>query len=180
MDWGPRGIGTMLNQTRAVTRNITQTEWIERIFRELSPQQIKEAGQQPMPEGAVRALLDWLDIGPGDTIHDIGSGDGRIIVAAALRGAQAVGIEIDGEQVERSERAIHFAGVGKMVRVIHEDALKTDLGAVRLCVVYLPPNVTEDVIFRLPEGCRVVSYLHEIPGGTEHSVGGYTFFDLVK
>ena len=180
MDWGPRGIGTMLNQTRAVSKNITHTELVERIFRELSPQQIKTAGQQPMPEGAVRACLDLLSIGTGDTLHDIGCGDGRIIVAAALRGATAVGIEIDSEQVERSLRAIDFAGVGESVHVIHEDALKIDLGAVKLAVVYLPPDVTEDVISRLPSGCRVVSYLHEIPGGTEHSVGGYTFYELTK
>ena len=183
MCWGARGIGTLLRQSQPVTRNVSTTQLVPLAFRdlpELSPQQIKTAGQQPMPEGAVHALLDLLSIGPGDTLHDIGCGDGRIIVAAALRGATAVGIEIDGEQVERSERAIHFAGVGQMVNVIHQDALKIDLGAVKLAVVYLPPDVTEDVISRLPSGCRVVSYLHEIPGGTEHSVGGYTFYELTK
>ena len=183
MCWGSRGIGTMLRQAQPVTHNVSTTHLVPLAFRdlpELSPQQIKIAGQQPMPDGAVRACLDLLSIGPGDTLWDIGSGDGRVIVAAALRGATAVGIEIDGEQVERSERAIDFAGVGQMVHVIHEDALKTDLGAVKLAVVYLPPNVTEDVISRLPSGCRVVSYLHEIPGGTRHDSGGYTFFELTK
>ena len=179
MCWGPNGIGTLLNKPQLVSRDVSSTNLIPITFTGPTPEQIKLAGEQPTPEGAVRALLDLIGLKPGDVLYDIGCGDGRIVVAAALRGATAVGIEIDENQVERSRQAIHFAGVGNMVEIIHQDALNVDLSLVGLCTIYLPLDVTESVIERLPRGCRVFTYLHPIKGGIKRVSDGYVFYELV-
>src|SRR5687768_3101806 len=66
---------------------------------------------EPTPPEIVRVMLELAEVGPGDTLYDLGSGDGRIVIEAAKRGARAVGIEIDGELVERARRMAREAGV---------------------------------------------------------------------
>ncbi|HEU4529694.1 MAG TPA: hypothetical protein VFR59_00865, partial [Steroidobacteraceae bacterium] len=55
----------------------------------------KDVPYVPTPEGIVEAMLDLARVGPNDVVYDLGSGDGRIVIAAARRGARGVGIDID-------------------------------------------------------------------------------------
>ena len=57
----------------------------------------------PTPDAAVARMLEMADLQPGETLYDLGSGDGRIVIAAAQEyGVRAVGIEIDSELVAQS------------------------------------------------------------------------------
>jgi hypothetical protein len=102
-------------------------------------------GPTPMP--VVEAALDTLGIGPGSVLVDIGSGDGRVVVAAAGRGARAIGIDRQAGLVGRSRQLACEAGVSERAAFIHGDALEH-------------PEVVADAdavyVFMLPEGLRVL------------------------
>ena len=63
----------------------------------------------PMP--IVEAMLELAAVKPGERLIDLGSGDGRIVLAAARRGAEAIGVEIDAELVERARRRAELEGL---------------------------------------------------------------------
>src|SRR5215472_13263220 len=74
------------------------------------------------PDDVVAAMLDLAEVTEADTVYDLGSGDGRVLIAAARdRGARAVGIEIDPDLVARSREAIREAGLEGRVRVHRGD-----------------------------------------------------------
>ena len=68
------------------------------------------------------------DVKQADVVYDLGSGDGRIVIAAAKRyGSRAVGYELDTELVELSRDAAEMAGVGQLVTIRHTDIFTADL-----------------------------------------------------
>src|SRR5688572_26810155 len=70
---------------------------------------------QTTPNDVVAAMLDMAEVTDADTVYDLGSGDGRVLIAAARRGAKAVGYEIDPELVEQSRAAVREAGLSGRV-----------------------------------------------------------------
>ncbi len=56
----------------------------------------------PTRELVIEAMLNAAKVGPNDVVYDLGCGDGRIVVAAAKRGARAVGIDIDPERIKEA------------------------------------------------------------------------------
>ncbi|CAK0878613.1 unnamed protein product [Prorocentrum cordatum] len=80
----------------------------------------------PTPDCAVAQALDALAAGPGDVVFDLGCGDGRLLLAAARRGATGVGVEYDRRFVDRARGALASAGLAEAVRVIHADACSVD------------------------------------------------------
>ena len=84
----------------------------------------------PTPAPIVRELLKLARVGEGDVVYDLGSGDGRVILAAAERfDARAVGIEWDRRLCAETEAAIRAAGLEKRVQVIHGDIFEQDFTA---------------------------------------------------
>ena len=65
----------------------------------------------PSPQEVVDKMVELGGVKPSDVVYDLGSGDGRIVIAAAKRGAKAVGFEIDGDLVKQSRENIRAAGV---------------------------------------------------------------------
>lgn len=110
----------------------------------------------------VERMLDLAGVGPGDHLIDLGCGDGRIVVAAARRGATALGIDIDPERVADSTAAAHAAGVAHRVDFRCEDLFATRLEAASVITLYLQPlpNNLLAARFRteLAPGSRVVSH----------------------
>jgi SAM-dependent methyltransferase len=120
------------------------------------------------PHDVVKSMLDLAAVTEKDTVYDLGSGDGRIIIAAGRdRGAHAVGIEIDPELVARSGTAIREAGVADRVQVWRGDIFKQNLSGATVITIFLQPLVNVQLrpqLDRLRPGIRIVSHMFSMPG----------------
>jgi len=115
----------------------------------------------PTPEELVQSMLDLAKVAPGDFVMDLGSGDGRIVIAAAKRGAQAVGIEYNPDMVELSRRNAAKAGVSDRATFVNADLFATDLSRATVVTMYLLPQLNlklRPAILDLKPGTRVVSH----------------------
>src|SRR5204862_6892750 len=95
----------------------------------------------PTPAAVVEEILDLAAVTPGDVVYDLGSGDGRIVIAAARRGARAIGIEIDAQFVQDSRDRAFIAGLGERTTFVWQDVLKSDLRAATVVTLYLFPEL---------------------------------------
>jgi precorrin-6B methylase 2 len=121
------------------------------------------------PVSVVTAMLELAQVTDRDTVYDLGSGDGRIVIAAAARyGCRAVGIEFDAALVARSEEAARAAGVADRARFLRADFFHSDLGAATVVTMYLSPRVNRRLgpilLEQLAPGTRVVSHRYPIDG----------------
>jgi SAM-dependent methyltransferase len=128
----------------------------------------------PTPHAVVAAMLDLAEVTDRDTVYDLGSGDGRVLLAAARdRGAHAVGIEIDTELVEKSRAAIREVCVADRVTVRRGDIFKQDLSPATVITMYLKPLVNVRLRpqpDRLRPGTRIVSHMFSMPGARPSKV----------
>jgi SAM-dependent methyltransferase len=114
------------------------------------------------PDQVTRAMLTLAGVGREDTVLDLGSGDGRIVIVAARRhGARGMGVEIDPTLVARSNENARRAGVADRVRFVEQDLFKTDLTQATVITMYLLPDVNLQLrpsLLALKPGTRVVSH----------------------
>jgi protein-L-isoaspartate O-methyltransferase len=90
------------------------------------------------PADVVERMLSLAKVGPDDVVYDLGSGDGRIVIAAAQKfGARGVGVEIDPRLVNEAEANARTAGVQGRVKFILDDALKVDVSDATVVTLYL-------------------------------------------
>lgn len=119
------------------------------------------------PPGVAEAMLDLAQARTGERLLDLGCGDGAIVVAAALRGLDALGIDIDPQRVAEAEAAARAAGVAGRARFRCEDLFATPLADADVVTLYLLPHVNAWLRSRLESearpGTRVVS--HAFPMG---------------
>lgn len=116
----------------------------------------------PMPDNLVVALLNLAQVTARDVVYDLGSGDGRIPIAAAkLFGARAVGIEIEANLIRRSHQALNKAGVADRVVFLHQDLFESDISRATVVTLFLNPGVNQKLMPKLQRelrpGTRVVS-----------------------
>jgi len=127
---------------------------------------VHDAPFVPSPPVTVEEMLRLAGVGPGDLVYDLGSGDGRVVIAAAARfGARGVGIEIDGALVAKSRANAAQAGVADRVRFLRQDLFATDLGEATVVTLYLSPNLNlrlRPALLRLRPGTRVVSHSSDL------------------
>jgi cyclopropane fatty-acyl-phospholipid synthase-like methyltransferase len=114
-------------------------------------------------------MLDIARVKPGDTVYDLGCGDGRILIAAATKyQAKAVGIEISPKLVAQATDRIEKAGLSARARVIQGDVLKADLTGADVVTIYLATELNAELRPRLEKmlkpGARVVSHDYAVPG----------------
>lgn len=129
----------------------------------------------PTPPGVVSHMLELADVSGRDTVYDLGSGDGRIVVTAARRyGAPGVGVELDSSLVAESRRKAASEGVEDRVRFVRGDLFDTDLSPATVVALYLLPGTMdklEPVLFRqLRPGARIVSHDFDMDGWAADSV----------
>lgn len=129
------------------------------------------AGWVPTPRKVVRKMLSLADVGPGDTLYELGSGDGRIIFMAAKEfGAKAVGIEADPLRVLWTLVWIRAKGLRDQVSVLWGNFYKRDLGEASVVTVYQSTDINRKLRDKfkreLEPGTRVVSYAFTIEGWT--------------
>jgi SAM-dependent methyltransferase len=115
----------------------------------------------PTPESLVEAMLDAAKVTPSDFVMDLGSGDGRIVIAAARRGAKAMGIEYNPDMVELSKRKAAEAGVSGKASFVNADIFESDYSKASVITMYLLPNLNiklRPALLNLKPGTRIVSH----------------------
>jgi len=115
------------------------------------------------PQAVVDKMLDLAEVGPDDVLIDLGSGDGRIVITAALeRGARGFGVELDPRLVDASNEAARQAGVAARARFYVRDLFETDIREASVLTMYLLPEVNLQLrprlLNQLRPGTRVVSH----------------------
>jgi protein-L-isoaspartate O-methyltransferase len=123
----------------------------------------------PTPQTVVERMLTLADIKPGEVVYDLGCGDGRIVITAATKfAAHAVGIEIRRDIYEKTQAHVAALGLSDRVKIVHGDALKTDLTGADVVTLYLLTSSNERLRpvleAQLKPGARVVSHDFEIRG----------------
>jgi protein-L-isoaspartate O-methyltransferase len=121
------------------------------------------------PEHAVDKMLAMAKLKPGETLYDLGCGDGRILIAAAERyKVKAVGIEISDHLAKAAAEKVKKAGLQDQVKVVHGNVLHTDLTGADVVTLYLATTANESLRPNLERylrpNTRVVSYDYPIPG----------------
>jgi SAM-dependent methyltransferase len=116
----------------------------------------------PTPEDVVEKMLDAANVGPGDYVIDLGSGDGRIVIAAAKRGAFAHGVDIDPQRIKEANANARQAGVEDKVVFVEGNIFETDISAASVITMYLLSTVNlklrPKLLDTLEPGTRIVSH----------------------
>jgi SAM-dependent methyltransferase len=115
----------------------------------------------PTPDSLVERMLTMAQVGPRDVVYDLGSGDGRLVIAAARRGARATGVEFNPELVAFSERRAREEGVSGKARFVRGDIFETDFSEATVVTLYLLPSLNmrlRPTILAMRPGTRVVSH----------------------
>ena len=111
--------------------------------------------------GARRAHADDGPGAPRDVVYDLGSGDGRMVIAAAKRGAQAVGVEFNPELVALSESRARAQGVAGKARFVQGDIFETEFSEATVVTLYLLSTLNmrlRPTLLKMRPGTRVVSH----------------------
>lgn len=121
----------------------------------------------PLEPFVIQNIMDMAKIKKGDIFYDLGSGDGRVVIAAALRGAKAYGVEIDSFRVWYSRICIFLFGLTGRAKIIQGDIFKIDLSNADVITTYLLQE-TNDKLFpkldkELKEGARIISSAFNYP-----------------
>ena len=121
------------------------------------------------PADVVERMLQIAETRADDVVIDLGSGDGRIVIAAAQQfGARAVGIELDAALVEKSRKNAELAQVTSRASFVQGDVLAADLSRATVVTVYLLPALMEKLqprfITQLAPGTRIVSHAFTMAG----------------
>src|SRR5262245_41736938 len=135
--------------------------------------QVGQAGKDvvwvPTPPELVEAMLNLAKVTPQDFVMDLGSGDGRNIIAAAKRGARAVGVEFNPKMVELSKRNATAAGVGDKASFVEGDMYQADISKASVMALFLlPSNMVQlrPKFLDLKPGSRIVGNAVGIEGWT--------------
>lgn len=121
------------------------------------------------PGDVVERMLQLAGTAPGDLVVDLGSGDGRIVIAAAEKfGARGLGIELDGRLVEKSRDNARRANVADRVSFVQGDVLEADISQATVVTVYLLPGLMNRLqprfLDHLRPGTRIVSHAFVMTG----------------
>jgi SAM-dependent methyltransferase len=114
----------------------------------------------PTPDAMVEKMLDMAKVTTRDFVIDLGSGDGRTVIAAAKRGARALGIEYNPDMVELSKRAAAREGVSDKAQFVKADLFETDFSKATVITMFLLPDLNLKLrpkILSLKPGTRIVS-----------------------
>src|SRR5688572_10950889 len=138
----------------------------------------------PSPSNTVTAMLKLAAVQKTDTVYDLGSGDGRIVIAAAKEfGARGVGIDINPERVARAQVKAEKAGVANRTKFEVGNLFNADIREATVVTLYLLPDanarVRSKLLTELKPGTRIVSHefgIKDWPADKEVVVNGSKIF----
>jgi hypothetical protein len=115
----------------------------------------------PTPRETVDRMLQVTEVGSNDYVIDLGSGDGRIAIAAGRLGAKALGVDLDPARIQDAQANAKRAGVSDRVTFRQQNLFETDLSPATVLTMYLLPSINVKLrpkILNLRPGTRVVSH----------------------
>ncbi len=121
----------------------------------------------PTPQVVVDKMLELAEVSPKDILYDLGCGNGIIVVAAAKRGARAVGFDVDPERVLETRENIAKNNVAELAKVLQKDIFTLDLSGASVVTLYLLPSLNVKLIPQLEQlkpGSRIVSHDYDMKG----------------
>jgi SAM-dependent methyltransferase len=127
----------------------------------------------PTPNDVVDKMLEMAQVKKGDVVYDLGCGDGRIVVAAAKKGATANGYDIAPERVEEAKANVRKNKVEQSAKIFAEDVFTLDLSKANVITLYLLPRLNVRLIPQLEKlkaGSRIVSHDFDMQGVTPDRV----------
>jgi SAM-dependent methyltransferase len=134
----------------------------------------KDAVWVPTPPALVEKMLDMARVTAADYVIDLGSGDGRNVIAAAMRGARALGVEYDAALIDVSRRDAARAGVADLARFVQGDLYEADLSGATVLMLFLQPDNLRALsakLAALEPGTRIVTNRFEIEGWKADEIG---------
>ena len=130
------------------------------------------------PTPVVRQMLILAGLKPGETLYDLGSGDGRAVIMAAKDfGARSVGVELREDLVKRALGNIHELGLETKAHILQNDIFKVDLSEADVVFLYLTTSANEKVKPKLETelkpGARIVSHDYEVLGWKPQKIDNF-------
>ena len=162
-----RIIGVVLLLTIAAVPASAQTQTQEKPFVPVSGQAGKDVVWVPSPPDMVNKMLEIAKVTPADYVIDLGSGDGRNVIAAAKLGANALGVEYNPDMVRLSQRLAKEAGVENKAKFVEGDMYEADISKASVMALFLlPVNLNKLVpkFLDLKPGSRIVLNTFGIDG----------------
>ena len=138
-----------------------------KAFAPVEGQAGKDAVWVPTPSDMVERMLDIAQVTPQDFVIDLGSGDGRNVIAAARRGARALGVEYNPDMVELSRRNAAQAGVAEKATFVQGDMFAADISEATVMALFLLPDNLRKLtpqFAALKPGTRIVANTFGIDG----------------
>jgi SAM-dependent methyltransferase len=156
-----------LGTTLAALQVHAQSPATAKEFKPVEGQAGKDVVWVPTPADMVERMLDLAQVTPDDFVIDLGSGDGRNVIAAARRGARALGVEFNPDMVELSRRNAAQAGVGDTAQFIQDDMFAADISKATVMALFLLPDNLRKLtpkFLALKPGTRIVANTFGIDG----------------
>lgn len=154
------GLTTALIITPAPLQAQTTPAPAQESYTPESGQPGKDVVWVPTPDTLVERMLDMAKVTPQDFLIDLGSGDGRTVIAAAQRGLKAHGIEYNPDMVALAQRRAQAAGVADRATFAKADIFESDFAKAQVITLFLLPELNERLrpqILELEPGTRIVS-----------------------
>ena len=145
----------------------------DKPFEPISGQAGKDVVWVPTPAVLVEKMLDLAKVTPADFVMDLGSGDGRNIIAAAKRGARARGVEYNPDMVKLSQQLATKEGVGGKAEFVEGDMYEADISQATVLALFLLPENLDRLVPKfldLKPGSRIVLNTFGITGWTADRV----------
>jgi SAM-dependent methyltransferase len=134
----------------------------------------KDAVWVPTPPALVEKMLDMARVTATDYVIDLGSGDGRNVIAAARRGARALGVEYDAALIDVSRRDAARAGVADLAKFVQGDLYEADVTGATVLLLFLQPEnlrMLSAKLMALKPGTRIVTNRFAIEGWEPDEIG---------
>jgi SAM-dependent methyltransferase len=127
------------------------------------------AGYQPTPRRAVKRMLRWAEVGPADSVYDLGAGTGAIVFRAArIYRARVLGVEVEPLRYAILLIRRRMGADADHIRLVWGNLFRLDFHEATVVTAFLWPGAMERLRPKfeseLQPGARVVSHCHKIPG----------------
>jgi SAM-dependent methyltransferase len=150
-----------------VLSSVSYAQQTPKPFEPVSGQAGKDVVWVPSPPEMVNKLMELGRVTPDDFVIDLGSGDGRNVIAAARLGARSLGVEYNPDMVMLSRRLAQEAGVGEKAQFVQADMYEYDISKATVMALFLLPvnmNRLAPKFFNLAPGSRIVANTFGIEG----------------
>jgi len=140
---------------------VAQQRYGDDQYQPHSGQEGKDVIWVPTPLSLIERMLEMAKLAPGDVHYDLGSGDGRTVIAAAKRGVEAYGVEFNPDMVALSKRSAEREGVADRAHFINGDIFQVDFSRATVVTLYLLPSLNlklRPILLKMKPGTRVVSH----------------------